>query len=380
MTIIRSGTRAFAILSLLILAACSGGGDSTSQSTTPTGPNTPTTPAASVVATVAIGGTLTLQAGATTLLTATPKDASGNVVAGQAVTWSSSDPTLMSVGVDGTVNATRIGTVTITATIAGTKGSADVTSALAPFTFVFSGTSAADAQIVRDGVQEAARFFKQTFNRTMQNATTITASTTDATCQQRAGNTAYTVAGAVTICTASPGWTTMGPNMKEKIVVHENFHLLQNEVRWIGGVPTPTWLIEGSAELMGFGGMADVGTIPLTMARSCNIKEWSDFLTRGNPPMPPLSALETNQAWNTVNGPSYDPAFLAADYLTTNAPGGAGLTSFVTFWTAIAAGTAWPTAFQAAFGQTSAAFYAAFPGYSGTLLASPPATYLCGGL
>ena len=123
-----------------------------------------------------------------------------------------------------------------------------------------------------------------------------------------------------------------------------------------------------------------MGLLTIATGRTCNVKEWSDFNTRGNPPMPALSGLETAQAWATVNGPSYDPAFLGADYLTANAAGGVGLGAFKTLWTGIAAGTQWQTAFTTAFGQTTTAFYAAFPGYSTTLLASPPASYACGGI
>ena len=264
----------------------------------------------------------------------------------------------------------------------GTSGTVDVTSSLSPFTFSFNGTSAADMQTIRDGIQQAQKFYTKTFNRPIQNATVINVSTSDPTCLQRAGNTAYTVPATITVCANAQGWTQMGPIMKEKIVIHESFHVLQYETKWLGSPPPipAVWLTEGSAELIGFSGVDDAGLLPIATGRTCNVKEWSDFNTRGNPPMPPLSALETSQAWATVNGPSYDPAFLGADYLTANAAGGVGLGAFKTFWTGMAAGTQWQTVFNTAFGQTTTTFYAAFPGYSNGLLASPPASYACGGI
>ncbi|HVZ49537.1 MAG TPA: hypothetical protein VG916_12190, partial [Gemmatimonadaceae bacterium] len=109
--------------------------------------------------------------------------------------------------------------------------------------------------------------------------------------------------------------------------------------------------------------------------RGCNIKEYADFNSRGPPaPLPPLSQLETVQAFQQAQGPTYDPSFLAMDQLTA----GGGLATLKTYWTAIAATPDWPTAFQNAFGQSSAAFYAQFPGYVAGL--SVPSSYACGGI
>jgi len=90
------------------------------------------------VGSVTVSGSATLQAGATTKLTATVKDAAGNALATVPVTWSSSDNTMMSVAADGTVSALRIGTAKITATAGTQTGSLDLTSSLTPYTFTFA--------------------------------------------------------------------------------------------------------------------------------------------------------------------------------------------------------------------------------------------------
>ncbi|HXL35365.1 MAG TPA: Ig-like domain-containing protein, partial [Gemmatimonadales bacterium] len=69
----------------------------------------------------------TVSAGATVQLTATLKDASGNVLRGRSVTWASSAPALAPVSGSGLVTGLVVGTATITATSGGQTGSAAVT-------------------------------------------------------------------------------------------------------------------------------------------------------------------------------------------------------------------------------------------------------------
>ena len=60
-------------------------------------------------------------------LTATAKDASGNVISGQPVTWSSGNASVATVSSGGLVTGLTAGTVVITATIGGTSGVAQIT-------------------------------------------------------------------------------------------------------------------------------------------------------------------------------------------------------------------------------------------------------------
>src|SRR5437867_4536154 len=70
--------------------------------------------------------TATVFVGATTQLTATPKDAAGNVLTGRAVTWTSSNAAFVTVSATGLVTGVAAGSVTITATSEGKSGSASV--------------------------------------------------------------------------------------------------------------------------------------------------------------------------------------------------------------------------------------------------------------
>jgi uncharacterized protein YjdB len=72
-------------------------------------------------------GTVFMRRNGTVQLSATAYDAGGNVIIGRAVTWSSNDDRVATVSGTGLVSASHAGTVTITATIGGKTGSAQVT-------------------------------------------------------------------------------------------------------------------------------------------------------------------------------------------------------------------------------------------------------------
>src|SRR5439155_1379813 len=65
--------------------------------------------------------------GQTAQLTATPKDANGNPLAGRAVTWATSDGAVATVSANGLVTGVMAGTATITATSEGKSGTAALT-------------------------------------------------------------------------------------------------------------------------------------------------------------------------------------------------------------------------------------------------------------
>jgi hypothetical protein len=323
--------------------------------------------------TIAITGTLSAQAGATSQLTATVRDASGSVVANAPVSWFTSDSTIIAVSPTGLVTARRIGTALIAVASGTATGSAQFTSSLAPYTFSFAASmTPAEQQAIRDNVQFAHAFQKATFNRAIQNATTITASTNAPGCAQ-GGAAAFQSQGQLTFCVANPGWLDVPPLLRQKIVQHELFHVWQFENHWIGNPATAgaTWLIEGAAEIMGYRGIIDRGLLTLPVAIGCQVKESSDFKTQHPPGLPPLSSVETSQAFNTTVGPLYTVSMLAADQLTQTGD----LVALRTYADAIAAGTSWETAFQSSFGTSLSSFYSQFPGYVASI--PVPATYQC---
>lgn len=85
------------------------------------------------VATVAVSlGSGSLTVGQTTQASAVLKDASGNVLTGRAVTWSSSNTSAATVNANGVVSAVAAGGANIVATSEGKTGQASVTVAVVP--------------------------------------------------------------------------------------------------------------------------------------------------------------------------------------------------------------------------------------------------------
>lgn len=101
-----------------LVAAC--GGSDTATSPTPVPPPTPPT-----VASVALSSeNITIPVGRTASLTASARDASGNIIPGRAITWSSSADAIAQVNANGVVSAIAVGTATITASSDGKSASA----------------------------------------------------------------------------------------------------------------------------------------------------------------------------------------------------------------------------------------------------------------
>jgi uncharacterized protein YjdB len=91
------------------------------------------TVAGAPVATVTVTpATASVQAGQTVQLTATLKDANGNILTGRVVTWSSSNNTAASVNSSGLVTGSSAGSATITATSEGKSGTSAITVTAVP--------------------------------------------------------------------------------------------------------------------------------------------------------------------------------------------------------------------------------------------------------
>src|SRR5256885_15635021 len=85
------------------------------------------------VASVAVSpATLSLTAGQTGRLTATPKDSAGNALSGRTVSWISGDAGVARVSAAGVVTAVAAGSTTVTATSEGKSGSATITVTTVP--------------------------------------------------------------------------------------------------------------------------------------------------------------------------------------------------------------------------------------------------------
>lgn len=242
------------------------------------------------------------------------------------------------------------------------------------YTFAFdAGTSANDQQLIAGAIQFAHDFLQSTFGRTVTVQTRISGVLSAPGCAQ-GGGAAFTGQGSITFCLANQGWTVHGPVTRQKIVIHELYHVLQFERRWLGNPQTagPDWIIEGAAEAVGYRGVAARGLLSYATAAGCQVKEVSDFATRQPPGLPNLNAIESRMAWQTTPGPLYALAMTGMDQVLSTP----GLVALNSYMDAIAGGASWPAAFQQAFGRGATTFYDQFPAYRASL--PVPANYLCG--
>lgn len=95
------------LLAAALVLGCGGGGGDRNGTA-------PDVPVASLTVTGTPAGPVL--AGSTVVLTATPRDASGNALAGRTVVWTTSNALVATVDNDGTVSSATPGTVTVTAT------------------------------------------------------------------------------------------------------------------------------------------------------------------------------------------------------------------------------------------------------------------------
>ena len=250
-----------------------------------------------------------------------------------------------------------------------------VSNTIGSITLTFdAATSASDQQLIRDGVTFAQAYFQTSFGRQIQQATTVAGAASASGCAVGGGAAAFTGPGAVTFCVANQGWTANGPINKQKIVIHELFHVWQFEYHWLGNTAAAgaTWIVEGSAELVGYRSVASRGVLPADALVGCMRKQVADFAQQQPPGLPDLSTMEAPQSFQQP-GPRYALAMLAMDQLVARP----GLASLRTYGDAIAGGTAWSSAFQSVFGTSTTTFYAQFPGYLASV--PVPASYVCGG-
>src|SRR2546430_13234346 len=100
------------------------------------------------VATVTVAPTsANLQTGQTVQLTATARDASGNILSGRVITWSSSNASVASVNGSGLVTGAGAGSATITATSEGQSGTSSVTVTFVPVASVTVNPGSASVQV-----------------------------------------------------------------------------------------------------------------------------------------------------------------------------------------------------------------------------------------
>jgi hypothetical protein len=215
---------------------------------------------------------------------------------------------------------------------------------------------ASDQDLIKNAVLTQAAFFQSALGRAITQPTIINSVASDPGCAA-AGASAFTGIAKLTICASNFGWTAHDALNRQKIVMHELFHVLQFEMHWLGH-PNPDaasahWMDEGAAEYMGWRGVANAGLITVESARQCMIAQANAQVSSSQN----LSSMETAQGFGVPG--AYQLAMLGVDQLVATP----GIGALMTYGTAIGAGTSWPSAFQSAFGTSTTTFYGQFPSY-----------------
>src|SRR5213595_3700788 len=159
------------------------------------------------VATVTVAPTsANLQTGQTVQLTATARDASGNVLSGRVITWSSNSSSVASVNGSGLVTGAGAGSATITATSEGQSGTSSVTVTFVPVASVTVNPPSASVQVGQTGQLTAT---PRDANGNALPGRTVTWATTNTTVATVNGQGLVTtkVVGSATITATSEGQT-----------------------------------------------------------------------------------------------------------------------------------------------------------------------------
>jgi hypothetical protein len=180
-------------------------------------------------------------------------------------------------------------------------------------------------------------------------------------------------ASGYTIAIGAPGgtWVDWGasdfqsdpPALLQKILAHELFHVVQAQL----GMPDertvpidqprrggPNWLIEGSAEYIGYRVAGDLGL----QAYATSLAHEKSVASSVATPLDQLMTIQQSQFTSF-----YELSEVAVDHLVAET----SISALVDYFRELGAGKSWQDAFQGAFGRTIDAFDADFAAYRAKL-------------
>src|SRR5436189_111560 len=277
----------------------------------------------SPVATVTVAPTsANLQTGQTVQLTATARDASGNVLSGRVMTWSSSSSSVASVNGSGLVTGAGAGSATITATSEGQSGTSGVTVTFVPVASVTVNPASASVQVgqtvqlsatPRDANGNALPGRTVTWASTNTTVATVNgqglvtakvvgSATITATSEGQSGSAAITVTAApVATVTVSPAAAAVQPGQTVQLTAttkDANGNILTGR--------TVTWASNSNpAATVSSGGLVTgVATGTALITATSEGKTGSAVVAVGTPPPPATCAPTGNGKCYYVDGTS----------------------------------------------------------------------------
>lgn len=239
---------------------------------------------------------------------------------------------------------------------------------LAEVTFeIDGGVSNEDEAYLREGVRLAQDFLLAEFGADVGAPVTVQALATGST-PPYVGE---AVGGQITTYTSHPAWREQYPPLRRvEHAAHEYFHLMQEDLigtRLDRAEAGPVWLVEGSAEYVGFLALASKGVVSYD-----GVRAYHQANVAFGPLLPLLEDLESRQAFYAApQGSAYSLSALAVEILVAER----GVGSLGDYFAGLGRSVAWDAAFADAFGQTPGDFYATLeglrPGFSAVDTSDP---------
>lgn len=244
-------------------------------------------------------------------------------------------------------------------------------------TYVFGPeVSAAQQAALRDGLDIGARFIRAALGRELPPFTVYAYADVESMIRVYGETAPTTPDNARDIWTrgtvAAAGFRKLwfGPGQfaggsasnLTKIAVHETFHILQFELAGMGSLNSgfddipragPRWLLEGSAELIGYLAIANAGLTSMAAVRA-------DWAQRAKSSPVTLQRLAILRGQFEAGSNAWGIMPLAVDRLVG---GEGGAAKVLAYYEAIGRGDAWQGAFSSVFGDTADNVHAEFEGY-----------------
>jgi hypothetical protein len=218
-----------------------------------------------------------------------------------------------------------------------------------------AGVTEPDKATLEASARIASDYFQRQFQRTVAGPVTVSVRNTDGP---------FAVSGPkgstlVTVYVGHRNWQIHGPWKRTRMMVHELYEILQEEVHWPGD--WDTWLQEGSAEFVGDAATIAAGMATIDELRQCQISIY--FFMNGP------SAVSLDRLFEAGADPAnvrHVIAWLAWDRLLGGPAGASRIAAY------------WSGGFPWAFGRTEQSFLGEFEQYRRALQA--PDSGVCASL
>jgi hypothetical protein len=222
------------------------------------------------------------------------------------------------------------------------------------FTFE-DAVASADRQTVIDDVAYAAADEQALTGVSYGEINVFVGTTADCLAQQDCGFASGAVEGGYQAIFIMLWPAGQGATETQKVIAHELFHVFQYETANLPNDQTPSsgvrilgpvWLHEGAAEMMGYHVAGDRHLGYTTYPALLETEKSKAKASVNAPPIHELLSVDQDRA----AGNPYALYMVAVGRLVSTAPG--GIPALAAYYRDIAAGQAWPVAFQSAFGMT----------------------------